>query len=155
MDNHTTVECGQLIGNEGATPEATPKFVEDIFYCTCPGTPRTNAPHKGIIKAQGCNDTRKTQNTGTTAIAIAGLLAQTTFMRIALHRPTKRTGTRNHQHGEKSSSGSHGRAHKLCDSMRDESLVVATHQGLVKIPGSKLEATYIPTFRVSLLSIAN
>ena len=46
---------------------------------------------------------------------------------------------------------------KLCKSLLielgDKSTVIASHYGLVNISGSKLEAIYTPTFRVSLLSI--
>ena len=41
----TTVECGQLTGNEGATPRPTPKFDEDILLLRRPGTFGTNVPH--------------------------------------------------------------------------------------------------------------
>ena len=76
MDNHTTVECGQLTGNEGVTSRATPKFDEDMLLLRLPRHPKDECPtHKRIIKAhrlQGYNGPRKTQNTGTTASAIAG-----------------------------------------------------------------------------------
>ena len=39
MDNDTTAECGQLIGNEGATPRATPKFDEDMLSLHLPRHP--------------------------------------------------------------------------------------------------------------------
>ena len=36
MDDHTTAECGQLIGNEGATPRATRKFDEVMLLLHLP-----------------------------------------------------------------------------------------------------------------------
>ena len=39
MDNHATAECGQLVGNEGATPKATPKFDEDMILLHLPRHP--------------------------------------------------------------------------------------------------------------------
>ena len=45
IDNDTTAECGQLTGNQGATPRATPGLDEDMLLRRRPGTSGTNAPH--------------------------------------------------------------------------------------------------------------
>ena len=77
MDNYTAAECGLLTGNERATPSATPKIDEDVLLQCPPRHLSDERPtHKRIVKGhrlQGCNGPRKMQNTGTAAIAIAGL----------------------------------------------------------------------------------
>ena len=42
---NTTAELGQLTGNEGQLQEQPRNLMKTCFQCTCPGAPRTKAPH--------------------------------------------------------------------------------------------------------------
>ena len=111
---NTTAECGQLTGNEGQLQEQPRKSMKTCFYCAQVTTSGMNAHiqanHQSPLPPR-LQRPRKTQNTGTAAIAIAGsdhVYEDHTLSTSRMHRH------RNHQHGNSLHSGSNGRTHKLC-----------------------------------------